>query len=86
MAPQQKAAGAATPATAQEINQHEQSTADRDTERKAIATIRAQFALRGFAVHDSSAGGWLVSQWGLTRHCSGIDELRALLCLVGGIA
>ncbi|WHZ12965.1 MAG: hypothetical protein OJF60_003406 [Burkholderiaceae bacterium] len=80
---QQKAAGAATPATAETNTKHAYSTADH-ADAKALATLRAELALRGYAVHDSSAGGFLVCRWGLTRHCSGVEELRVFLRLIGG--
>jgi hypothetical protein len=86
VAAKEKAAGVlATPATAETNTEHAYFTADR-SEAKQIATIRAQFALRGFEVRDSHVGGWLVSRWGWARHCLDLAELRRLLEQIGGAA
>jgi hypothetical protein len=50
--------------------------------QKAEATIFAGFALRGFAVHEAP-DGFLVSRWGLTRHCPDIQTLLAFARQVG---
>lgn len=78
------AAGAATP-EATEIKRTPDSIAGL-ADAKALATIRAQFALHGFEVRDSIAGGWLVCRWGWARHCLDLAELLRLLQKIGGAA
>ncbi len=43
----------------------------RDRPSKALATIKAKFALRGHSVHDGSNKDFVVVQkgWGHSRHC-----------------
>ncbi|MDO9438552.1 hypothetical protein [Hydrogenophaga sp.] len=43
---------------------------------KALATVKAGMALRGFQVHDTVTGGWLVARWNLSRYCPTFDDLR----------
>lgn len=50
--------------------------------QKAEATLIAAFALRGFTVHKA-AEGFLVSRWGLTRHCPDLKALYAFAKQVG---
>lgn len=78
------AAGAATPETAEEKRAFDSIAGRADA--KALATIRAQFALHGFEVRDSNVGGWLVCRWGWARHCLDLAELRRLLEKIGGAA
>jgi hypothetical protein len=49
---------------------------------KVEATVFASFALRGFSVHKAG-DGFLVSRWGLTRHCPDIQTLIAFARQVG---
>lgn len=85
MAVKEKAAPVLETPQAAEIKRALDSIADR-SEAKQIATIRAQFALRGFEVRDSHVGGWLVCHWGWARHCLDLVELRRLLEQIGGAA
>ena len=43
---------------------------------KLRATLKASFCLRGYAVHDTAEGGYLVVRWNLAKHC---PDLRALV-------
>lgn len=36
---------------------------------KRETTLIARFALKGAAVHRLADGGFIVAQWGLSRHC-----------------
>lgn len=45
-------------------------------QRKHVATIKAECAIRGYQVHET-ADGFLVTRWGLSRHCA---DLQALHC------
>jgi hypothetical protein len=49
---------------------------------KLEATIFAGYALRGFSVHKAS-DGFLVSRWGLTRHCPDMQTLISFARQVG---
>jgi hypothetical protein len=49
---------------------------------KTEATLMAGFALRGFTVHRAR-DGYLVSRWGLTRHCPDLATLTSFAKQVG---
>ena len=83
---EKKAAGMLdTPATADITQQKLDHTSDSLTSNcnKQVATLTAQFALRGFAVHSLAEGGWLVERWGLVRHCRDITALQEFSVQVG---
>lgn len=50
---------------------------------KRLATVKAQLALRGFAVRDVSTGGYFVAAWNLTKFCSAIEDLEIFAEQVG---
>ena len=52
-------------------------------DQKRIATIKAQLALKGFAVHDVSTGGFFVAKWNLTKFCPALADLQAFAEQVG---
>jgi len=52
-------------------------------DQKFLATLKAQLALKGFAVHDVSTGGYFVSAWHTTRFCAAIADLEAFAVQVG---
>jgi len=54
--------------------------------RKRVASLKATLALRGFAVHDTAAGGWLVARWDRSHYCPRIADLEAFLKRIGGEA
>lgn len=60
--------------------------AERAAFDKRIATVRAQLALRGHAVHLLAEGGYLVVWRGLSRECRDLGELEAHARRVGGAA
>jgi hypothetical protein len=49
---------------------------------KIEATLMAAFALKGFTVYRAQ-DGYLVSRWGLTRHCPDLQTLTAFAKQVG---
>lgn len=55
---------------------------------KRLATLKAQLALKGFAVHDVTTGGWFVSRWNLTKFCPGpgLEDLEVFARQVGATA
>jgi hypothetical protein len=73
-APNDRAAGAATPATAQE-NTHTSIVGEHPETCKREATLMAQFALRGHAVHRLADGGYLVCKHGFVKHCPDLHAL-----------
>lgn len=50
---------------------------------KRAATVTAQLALKGFAVHDVSTGGYFVAKWNLTKFCPALADLEAFASQVG---
>lgn len=50
---------------------------------KSEATLRAMFALKGAVVHRLEIGGYLVAQYGMTRHCADLPALAAFARQVG---
>lgn len=52
-------------------------------DHKRLATLKAQMALRGFQVHDTVTGGWLVARWNLSRYCPTLNDLAAFAKQVG---
>lgn len=57
---------------------------DLQTERKALATLQAQLALRGFALNELSTGSYLISRWDLTLHVSDLAGVRQFYAKIGG--
>ncbi len=55
-------------------------------DEKTIATVKAQLAIRGFQVHDTVTGGWLVCRWNLSHYCPRLADLEVFLNRVGGAA
>lgn len=51
--------------------------AEHTGERKACATLAAQLALRGYSLHELAGGGFLISRWDRTLHCSDLGCVRA---------
>ncbi|MDG5973725.1 hypothetical protein H010_00590 [Hydrogenophaga taeniospiralis CCUG 15921] len=59
---------------------------DEETQRqldKAVATLRAQLALRGIHCYDCTTGGWLVCDHTMSRHCPNVESLDAFARQVG---
>jgi len=52
---------------------------------KVLSTLMAALALHGHAVHELAEGGFLVTRWGMTRHCPGLDALQAFARQIGAI-
>ena len=50
---------------------------------KAIATLIAQLALAGHAVHRAQSDGFIVTKWGQTRYCANFAELAAFARQLG---
>lgn len=54
------------------------------TDAKAVATIKAKLAIMGHAVFDLAEGGYIVTRWGMARHCADVGQLAAFLEQIGG--
>lgn len=50
---------------------------------KAVATLTAQLALKGFQVHPVTTGGYFVAKWNLTKFCPAMADLQAFAEQVG---
>lgn len=74
-----------SPQTVGAVAEGSEVTQDDSTSQvKTEATLLAKFALMGHAVHRLADGGFLVTRWGLTRHCPDAASLAAFLATVGG--
>lgn len=51
---------------------------------KALATVKAELAIKGHAVFDLSDGAFLVTRWGLTRRCADLAGLQDFARQIGG--
>ena len=52
---------------------------------KRETSLIARFALKGAAVHRLADGGFIVAQWGLSRHCVDFASLLAFARQMGVI-
>ncbi len=52
---------------------------------KRETSLIARFALKGAAVHRLADGGFIVAQWGLSRHCVDFASLMAFARQMGVI-
>ena len=50
---------------------------------KRETTLIARFAMKGAAVHRLADGGFIVAQWGLSRHCVDFASLVAFARQMG---
>lgn len=59
-----------------------------DDEGKAFSTLRARFALGGYALYrtDPSDGPvtFFTARWGLVRHLPTLDDVRRVVGQIGG--
>lgn len=89
---QEKAAGAATPATAiknLQIGSSVSAAEEIGNPEKAFATLRAAFALRGHrlerAFHgDSKEPTYYAERWGLVRYLPTLHDVAMFLTQIGG--
>ncbi len=50
---------------------------------KAIASLKARFAIAGHQVYDGGNNDFIVTRWGMSRYCAGLDELRMFARVLG---
>jgi len=52
-------------------------------QKKAVAALIDRLVVSGHAVQINRSGGFLVSRWGMTRHCFDLESLRDFARQVG---
>lgn len=55
-----------------------------ELEAAAIAALIEKLKAAGHEVHAGKAGDYLVSRWGMSRHCQDSESLRDFACQLGG--
>ncbi len=50
---------------------------------KAVASLKARFALAGHQVHEGSNNDFIVTRWNMSRHCPDLAALRIFARVVG---
>lgn len=57
-------------------------------QEKQFATLRAQFAMQGHALHrtspDDGPVSYMAERWGLVRYLPTLDDARRFLAQIGG--
>ena len=54
-------------------------------QEKLRATLAAHLALKGYALHELSCGGYLISRWDRTSHCSDLGAVHGFVRRVLGV-
>jgi len=57
-----------------------------DAERKEQATLAARLAFKGYSLHELAGGGFLISRWDRTAHCSDLGAVAGFLRRIEGEA
>lgn len=67
---------------------HKPNIVDFPTADKALATLKAQFAICGHEVHEGSNDEFIVvmADWGMSRYCADLATLRRFARVVGVLA
>lgn len=50
---------------------------------KALATLKAQFAIAGHQVYEGSNDDFIVTRWGMSRYCENLAGLQAFAKQLG---
>jgi hypothetical protein len=50
---------------------------------KAVASLKARFAIAGHQVYDGGNNDFIVTRWGMTRHCQDLAALRIFARVLG---
>lgn len=53
---------------------------------KALSTVRASLALKGYELRDLAGGGWLICRWNMAREARDMDAVEAFARQVGARA
>jgi hypothetical protein len=83
--PESSGAGSAPHAPAPQVNTQQIAPhfADTDESRKPFATVAAALALKGYTLHRTDAGTFIVSKWNLARNLSNLGAVQAFASAVG---
>lgn len=65
-------------------NTHASIVSDSNSERKAFATLQAQFSLKGYALLRLAEGVMLAERWGFTRQLDTMTQAAQFLHQIGG--
>jgi hypothetical protein len=65
------------------INTNTETVGALTPEQKRFATLKAQAALHGIAVHQLADGGYLVCRWNMTKDVPDLDALSRFLHTMG---
>lgn len=71
-----------SPAFPDHTNNVVDSIAARDA-GKAIANLKARFAMAGHQVYDGGNNDFIVTRWNMSRHCPDLAALRMFARLLG---
>ena len=61
------------------------ATARTPQQEKRLASLVAEFALRGIEVHFLADGGFLIVRRGATKHCATLAQLEAAARQILGV-
>jgi prophage regulatory protein len=83
--PESSEAGSATNTTGPEFitQQTGPDCEGTDERRKRFSTIAAALALKGYSLHQTTAGTFIVTKWNLARDLSNIGAVQAFAAAVG---
>lgn len=73
----------AHPSCSIEISHPNCAEAATESKAKRHATIAASLALRGFALHVTDTGTFIVARWNLARELASLDAVADFACMVG---
>ena len=54
-----------------------------DAQRKRLATLQAMLVRKGFELHPTAAGIYIVTRWNLARTLATLDDVQGLAQQVG---
>ena len=86
MAPQKSESPVAAGLIAKEGTENTDIVAPAESDGKALATLKAQLAIAGHAVHELTGGGFVVvaTRWaGLCRECPDVRSLAVFARQIG---
>lgn len=55
------------------------------SDRKRLATLQAELAMRGYELRQGAAGALYIARWGLVREVCGIDAVERFARQVGAL-
>ena len=82
--PHKSVCPAATGQMQDKTNSDDKIVRDPDSDCKALATLQAQFALKGFVLASLHDGSLIVERWGLIKALDNITQATQFLQAIGG--